>query len=99
MRAAMRVLTHASGKVKFLPDRRNIYVAVKVDPLAAVFRPCLSAKGFFETGCDHDVFKVPEVFACHKDLPVRILFEGIFTVEELVTVTVTLVDFLHLQRL
>ena|SRR5215469_18755539 len=36
MRAAMRVPTHAGGKIKFLPDRRNIDEAIKVDPLATI---------------------------------------------------------------
>jgi hypothetical protein len=36
MRATMRVLTHAGGKIEFLPNRRDIDEAIKVNPLAAI---------------------------------------------------------------
>jgi hypothetical protein len=65
VRAAMLVILHALGEWKTAADALAVEVAVEVEPLSAVLRPRLAAKGLLQT-CGQDFgFKLLQMFAGH----------------------------------
>lgn len=65
MRASMYVILHTIRECEHVADRRDVEVAVEVNPFPAVLGPCRPAERFSNPASDDRLFKCSEVFASH----------------------------------
>lgn len=66
MRAPVRMFHHAVRQGKVLAHGCGVNVTAEIDPLAAIVRPCLTAKCFLNSSGDDRLFQSPEMFTGHK---------------------------------